>query len=120
MKMKVVKRMSFAAAHYLPGYDGKCANLHGHTWIVEVALFGPIQKESGMVIDFTVLKGIMKELIEEKFDHKLLNDTIELPTAEHIAEYIKEYLDLRLKKPPYIEFVRVWESEDSYAEASHD
>ena len=79
----------FDSAHKLNNYNGKCANLHGHRWNVEVE----IEKEylsDDMVIDFTFLKGIIDEL-----DHKCLNDIIEFnPTAENITRYLQERISL--------------------------
>ena len=72
----------FDAAHRLPDYDGKCANLHGHTWKVEVEIKTKALIEDRFVLDFTVLKQIVNTL-----DHKYLNDLIEVPTAENIAKY---------------------------------
>ena len=53
--MIVSKRVSFDAAHFLPGYVGKCSQMHGHHWIVELAVAGEVNLETGMVIDFIEL-----------------------------------------------------------------
>jgi len=113
--MIVAKKTSFDAAHWLPGYDGKCANMHGHHWIIEIAVEGEVGAD-GMVIDFTELKGFLSE-IKETFDHHIINDVITNPTAENIALWIGEKLvnwesckiDVKLK------WVKVWETENSYA-----
>lgn len=60
--MRVSKAFEFDSAHYLPGYDGKCANLHGHRWKIVVEFKGPIL-ENGMVIDFTIIKQNVQPLI---------------------------------------------------------
>jgi len=52
--MIVTKQISFDAAHFLPNYDGKCANMHGHRWTIEVAVAGSVH-EDGMVMDFSKL-----------------------------------------------------------------
>ena len=122
MRAVVVKRDSFDAAHFLPGYPGKCANLHGHHWVVEVGIVGEVNKETGMVIDFSKIKKVMEPIID-RFDHHCLNDSIKMPTAENIATYILTKLGYEWiqspQEPLQVKFVRVWESEDSYAEVSN-
>ena len=94
-----------SAAHYLPEYEGKCSQLHGHTWKIEVWLHGEIQS-NGMVVDFREVKDVIDAL-----DHKCLNDILPNPTAENLAMYL-------LKRVPCCRKVRVWESDDAYAEVS--
>ena len=115
MKATVVKRVSFDAAHFLPNYPGKCANLHGHHWIVEFGVSGDIG-EDGMVIDFTELKNFLKAVTDE-FDHQLINNVISNPTAENIGIYIRDKFNCwTWSKKIKLGFIRVWETEDSYAE----
>lgn len=106
----------FDAAHKLVGYEGKCAELHGHTWKVEVFVTGEKLDEIGMLIDFKTLKQKVRE-ITEKFDHSFLNDFKELgnPTSENICRYIFQNLK-GLPKTVRLEKVRVWESPDSWCE----
>ena len=82
---------SFAAAHYLKNYHGKCENLHGHNYKVRVYVKGRELDPGGMLLDFGMLKKILKKILEE-FDHKNLNDVpffLERdPSAELIAYYI--------------------------------
>jgi len=115
----VVKRVSFDAAHFLPNYVGKCHNMHGHHWVVELGVSGHIMEEHGFVVDFSRLKGWLNDYVVNQFDHSLLNDTIENPTAENIALHIKrefEETGYQVSGDVRLEFVRVWETEDSYAE----
>ncbi len=115
MRMTVAKRVSFDAAHFLPDYPGKCANMHGHHWIVELAIEGEVNKNTGMVIDFVLLKRFLN-YIKEIFDHTLINDTISNPTAENICWYIGEkILDDDWGFNPHYKWIKVWETEDSYA-----
>ena len=123
MRVTVVKGVSFDAAHFLPGYKGKCANMHGHHWVVELGVVGEV-KASGMVVDFTYLKEFLKT-VEDAFDHKCVNDTIETPTAENICLWVRDKL-LQWKEDGHINFlslyeleiawIKIWETEDSYAE----
>jgi len=106
----------FDAAHWLDGYEGKCARLHGHTWKVEVFVIGENLNHIGMLIDFEVLKEKVNEIIG-KFDHNFLNDFKEIgnPTSENLARYI--FNNLRgLPKNVKLEKVRVWESPTSWCE----
>lgn len=116
VEMTVVKRISFDAAHYLPGYEGKCAQMHGHHWVVELGVKGPINEETGIVVDFVHLSDFLKEYVVDKFDHTLLNDIIPNPTAENLARYILMYtIRLEVKTGCKLAFIKCWETEDSYA-----
>ena len=88
-------RSAFEAAHRLPGYDGKCARLHGHNWEVVVVVRGYELDGIGMLVDFKVVKAELKKVLDE-FDHRLLNDlkafSEENPTAENIARKIYQRL----------------------------
>ena len=114
MKATIAKRVSFDAAHFLPNYVGKCKNIHGHHWLVEVGVTGEVDSQTGMVMDFTYVKEVLDREVVKQFDHKLVNDTLKNPTAENIATYIRRKVNDYLGVD--IEFVRVWETEDSYAE----
>lgn len=64
-------------AHALPGYDGKCKNIHGHTYQLEVTVKGETQPENntpknGMLIDFSVLKNLINKELDERWDHALI------------------------------------------------
>lgn len=106
---------NFSSAHNLRGYKGKCENLHGHNWEVEVVVSKPELDKLGMVVDFKLLKNELNALLEE-LDHKYLNDIAYFkkinPTSENIAKYIFENLTLRI---PDIKSVSVWESNNSCA-----
>jgi len=93
----------FDAAHYLPNYEGKCANLHGHRWTVKVILVGFSNPDTGMLMDFTKIKEII-----DKLDHKLLNDIIKNPTAENIAEWIYNRFPRKI-----VIKVELWETPNS-------
>lgn len=86
----VKKRMEIAGAHRLNlNYESKCANLHGHNWIVTVWCKSQTLDANGMVIDFTHIK----REVQEKLDHKFLNDVVPFnPTAENIAKWVCEQI----------------------------
>jgi len=115
MKAVVVKRIEFDAAHYLPHYKGKCADVHGHRWVLEVGVSGQVDEYSGMVVDFSILKEALQPIVDN-LDHKIVNTTVENPTAENIAIYILNWLQKNSDIGNMLEFVRVWETPDSYAE----
>ncbi|OHD27734.1 MAG: 6-carboxytetrahydropterin synthase QueD [Spirochaetes bacterium RIFOXYB1_FULL_32_8] len=85
--MLITKEFLFDSAHKLENYDGKCANLHGHTYKLLITLSGTI-KEDGIIIDFVKLKQIVNDVIIESLDHKYLNDIIKQPTAENLVVWI--------------------------------
>ena len=105
----------FAAAHILRGYGGKCENLHGHTWKVEVTLRGEELDDVGMVVDFAVVKKQLRGLLKT-LDHVHLNDLPAFrevnPTTENLAKYILEEFS-PLCRPLDVVKVRVWESDSA-------
>ena len=116
-RARVSKKFSFDAAHFLPGYDGKCSNMHGHTWAVEITVEGLVGV-NGIVLDFIVLKQIVEPWIEV-LDHRLLNDVLPMPTAENLALWFRDKW-LGEPRPVLLKGVKVWESPTSYAEVSGD
>jgi 6-pyruvoyltetrahydropterin/6-carboxytetrahydropterin synthase len=88
----VRRRFTFEAAHELPNHPGKCRRLHGHSYALVVSVEGPVEEESGMVIDFSELKKVVHDLILERLDHRYVNDLIENPTAERMAVWIWDTL----------------------------
>lgn len=81
----------FSAAHHLRGYDGACADVHGHNWAVEVYIRGEELDDTGMLVDFRRLKESIGEVVA-RMDHKDLNQLDAFsernPTSEHIAEFM--------------------------------
>ena len=87
---------AFEAAHNLNGYPGKCAQLHGHNWVVEAIVKGRELDELGMLVDFKDIKQTLKDILE-RFDHHYLNELAPFkdgvnPTAENLARIIFEEL----------------------------
>jgi len=104
----------FAAAHSLREYDGKCENLHGHNWKVQVVLSAETLDRLGMVMDFRDVKRHVGEVLDE-FDHRHLNElddfTRQNPTTENLARVLHERLSARVAQGIKVEKVTVWESE---------
>lgn len=123
-RVLVSKEFTFDAAHHLHHYEGKCKNLHGHTYRVVFGLSGYLD-DRGLMVDFGDIKDIWKTEIEIFLDHRYINET--LPpmntTAENmvvwIYEKMKEALQKRQEqyKGARVEFVRLYETPTSYAEA---
>ena len=116
-ELKIVSH--FAAAHQLAMVAKKCENLHGHNWKVEVCIKGAHLNDAGVVVDFGVLKGYVKEIMG-RLDHKFLNELPYFahvsPSSENLALYIAESLQEMIKEPGMaVSRVTTWESEDACA-----
>lgn len=123
--MKICKTFSFDAAHWLPYYSGKCSQLHGHRWMLEVEVSGSrLVSEGakcGMLLDFVDLKGIVNQEVINKLDHTCLNDIFENPTCELVVLWIQEVIKRAFhdsKLQMQVSRLRLYESPDSYAELS--
>lgn len=114
--MKVGRVFHFDAAHRLRDYEGLCERLHGHTYRLEVVVEDKV-KEDGMVLDFSILKKIVEDEVLGKLDHASLNDLVENPTAENIAEWIYNRLK---KKLPTLHSVKLWEGRGKWVEKTGD
>ncbi|TCK60790.1 6-carboxytetrahydropterin synthase QueD [Seleniivibrio woodruffii] len=115
-RVRVIQQ--FNGAHNLRNYNGKCENLHGHNWRVEAYLQGDKLNGTEMLVDFTVLKKRLKDILEE-LDHKYLNEQVEFfvthnPTSENIARFI--YGRLKETFGTLTERVVVWETDVQAAE----
>lgn len=86
--MIVRRRFEFEAAHRLPNHPGKCRELHGHSYKLFVKVDRAVDETSGMAIDFSDLKTIVREHVLSRLDHVCVNDLIENPTAERMAIWI--------------------------------
>ena len=140
--IRITKEFSFETGHALYGYDGKCKNVHGHSYKLSVTVIGvPITDRTnvkfGMVIDFSDLKKIVKEEIVDHFDHAtVFNETtphIELahelknlghhvilldyqPTSENMVIDFAEKIKNRLPAPIQLHSLKLQETDSSFAE----
>ncbi len=140
-KIRLTKHFTFESAHALYNYDGKCSNLHGHSYHFYVTVIGyPEQDENspkcGMVMDFGLLKRIVNEEIVDKFDHSVVlnekhvlaaqtlsmpmfGNVIRLPfqpTCENMLQYFAGRISSRLPEGVQLMALKLYETADSYAE----
>ena len=116
--------VGFAAAHQLRGYKGKCENLHGHNWRVQVSVSAERLNELDIAIDFHDLKKIAQEVVAP-LDHAFLNDvfpfTEKNPSSENIAKWIFDSLKKKINNGNLrTAAVTVWESENASASYYED
>ena len=126
----LTRRISFSAAHRYsrPEWSdeknastfGACAwpNFHGHSYVCDVTVSGPIDDKTGFIVDLAVLDRILKSEVTDRFDHRNINldvpefaDGKLIPTGENLARYIFERVDEELPKPSRV--VRVTVGEDA-------
>lgn len=112
---EVSVEQTFASAHALRNYKGKCENIHGHNWKVEVVIEGQKLDETGLLVDFIDVKRLMAEVIE-RLDHQHLNEIppfdIVNPSAENIAEYFyRRMADGLSTAPVRVQSVKIWETD---------
>ena len=116
---EITVEYSFAAGHALRGYKGKCENIHGHNYKVEVALSGKKLNAIGLLMDFVDLKAVIKEIVK-RVDHQFLNDMPPFdqlnPSAENMAKYFFDEIQARLgNNDARVSRVKVWETDPTSA-----
>jgi 6-pyruvoyltetrahydropterin/6-carboxytetrahydropterin synthase len=140
-KIRISKEFKFETSHVLKGYDGLCRNIHGHSYRLKVVLAGTPKEDAedpknGMVMDFGHLKKIIKENIEDVFDHSLVvNESISeeekeaylkiteriiftpyQPTCENMLMDIKNRIKNLVPSHVKLAGIRLYETATSYAE----
>lgn len=110
---------SFAAGHALRGYKGKCENVHGHNYKVQVTVAGEKLNSTGLLMDFVDLRGAIKKLAE-RLDHQFLNDLPPFdrlnPSAENMAKYFCDELEPQVSPHGIrIKSVKIWETDTTTA-----
>jgi 6-pyruvoyltetrahydropterin/6-carboxytetrahydropterin synthase len=112
---------TFSSGHALRGYKGKCENPHGHNYRVQVTLEGAQLDSIGLLVDFTELKEVMRNIIK-RLDHQFINDlepfkTVN-PSAENMAKYFYDEVSGKLMGLPpgaRVTDVVVWETDTAMA-----
>ena len=110
---------SFAAGHALRNYRGKCENVHGHNYRIQVTLQGPELDETGLLVDFAALKKAIQTVID-RLDHRFLNELAPFdrlnPSAENIARYCYDQLAAALGASNVkVGAVKIWETDSASA-----
>ena len=121
---EVMVESGFSAAHQLREYKGKCENLHGHNWKVQIWVRGDVLHKNGILADFCDLKSLLDAVLSE-LDHKNLNELPVFqeynPTAESLSKYIYDILlDLVAQQGVHLHKVTGWESENSMSSYFRD
>lgn len=140
-KIRLTKQFEFEMSHALLNYDGLCRNIHGHSYKLQITVIGepllePNHPKDGMVVDFSILKKLVKENIVNQLDHSLMiNDIaahdklVELgemyerhhvvnfqPTSENLVIYIAEKMKMVLPDNLSLHSIRLYETSNSFAE----
>ena len=123
---EVTVEQTFAAGHSLREYKGKCENVHGHNYRVQVTVEGEKLNGIGLLVDFVDLKRAVRTVIE-RLDHQFINDvepfTTVNPSAENLAKYFYDEVSHALNidasrfndSPVRISQIRIWETDTSIA-----
>ncbi|MDD1730294.1 MAG: 6-carboxytetrahydropterin synthase [Methanospirillum sp.] len=135
MQIRLYKEVSFDASHRLLHYRGKCHNLHGHRWKVEIWIIGKTDDQTNILVDYNEIKQAVY-----RYDHQIiLNQDDPMvprieefhpvittpgdPTSELLAELIRDSIESAYApsgRNILVETIRVWESPSCYAELTHE
>ncbi len=117
---EVTVLQTFSAGHALRNYRGKCENVHGHNYRVEVTVRGEQLDSTGLLVDFVELKRVTRGVMEY-LDHRFINDLRPFdeinPSAENIAKFFYDRISegLNAGTPIHIAEVKIWETDTSSA-----
>jgi len=120
---EVTVEQKFSSGHALRNYKGKCENVHGHNYRVQLTVAGEQLASNGLLVDFVELKRWMRDTVD-RLDHQFINDLPPFdlinPSAENIAKYFYDEVNKGLSAstpevPVHIASVRVWETDTSIA-----
>jgi 6-pyruvoyltetrahydropterin/6-carboxytetrahydropterin synthase len=100
----------FNAAHRLPFYEGPCFHTHGHNYKLLVFIEGPVDPKTGISIDFTKVKELVRENVLDDIDHNDLNLVLENPTAENVVVWMWEKLQPHLEG---LKEMQLYETDDA-------
>ena len=110
---------TFAAGHALRAYKGKCENVHGHNYKVQLVVAGEQLDSAGLLVDFVEVRKTLKELAE-RLDHRFLNDLAPFdklnPSAENLAKYFCDELEPHVRnRGLQVQAVTIWETDTTSA-----
>ena len=107
MRMQLSVDFHFSSAHLLPYYNGPCSRLHGHNYLLRVAVEGEPNPRDGMIRDFDEVRKKVWETVLIKCDHLNLNDLMDNPTAENVIAWMWERLKPQIEG---LKELRLWET----------
>ncbi|MDQ6700964.1 MAG: 6-carboxytetrahydropterin synthase QueD [Acidobacteriota bacterium] len=117
---EVAVQETFAAGHALRGYKGKCENVHGHNYRVEITVEGERLDAIGLLVDFAEVKKLIRTVVA-RLDHRFINDLepfdVLNPSAENLAKYFYDEVSAGLTGADSVrvEKVKLWETDTTYA-----
>ena len=120
---EVTVEQTFSSGHALREYKGKCENVHGHNYRVQITVEGEQLNRIGLLVDFVDLKRAVREVIAY-LDHQFINDlepfTVINPSAENLAKYFFDEVNGRMDfasfgSPARLSHVKIWETDTSIA-----
>ena len=119
---EVTVEAGFSSGHYLRNYRGKCENPHGHNYRVFVTLVGETLDEAGLLLDFKLLKQVMRPVVD-RLDHQMINElepfTTVNPSAENLAKYFYDETATQLREMTSgrvrVKDCTLYETDTSYA-----
>ncbi len=105
---------TFAAGHSLRNYRGKCENVHGHNYRVQITVEGEDLNSIGLLVDFADVKRAVRSIVA-RLDHQFINDIPPFnsvnPSAENLARYFYDEISAGLPPGPRIREVKIWETD---------
>ena len=111
---EVTVEETFAAGHALRNYHGKCENVHGHNYRVQITMEGEELNDAGLLVDFADVKRLVRAVVA-RLDHQFLNDLAPFdainPSAENMARYFYDEISGGLPPGPRIREVKIWETD---------
>ena len=116
IQTSVTCTFTFEAAHRLEWHTGKCRNLHGHSYRLDVTVAGGLDA-NGVVIDFDILHSVVTREVIDQWDHRDLNEVLDNPTAELLAHRAWELLTMGGLP---VSAIRLWETPGSWVDLTVD
>jgi 6-pyruvoyltetrahydropterin/6-carboxytetrahydropterin synthase len=111
---EVTVEETFAAGHALRGYRGKCENVHGHNYRVQLTMEGAELDTIGLLVDFIEVKKLIHTVVDY-LDHRFINDLPPFdelnPSAENLAKYFYDEISVRLTPPVRLQQAKIWETD---------
>jgi 6-pyruvoyltetrahydropterin/6-carboxytetrahydropterin synthase len=105
---------SFAAGHALRGYKGKCENVHGHNYRVQLTVQGDQLDKIGLLLDFGEVKRLVRAVVA-RLDHQFINDLAPFdilnPSAENLAKYFYDEISANMPASARLSQVKIWETD---------